>query len=102
MIERHLGKGIINDRTPFIDFIVADAMEHQDWPDNAVYKISYRTKSWPEQAMGDTRHVYFETKDQVKYWEKDYASWCSLGGNSVEYTVYEWDLGPNVLKHNWF
>lgn len=98
----NLGKNILQDITPFIDVIVADAMDHQDWPDDAVFKISYRTKCWPEQAMGDTRHVYFKTLDEVKAWEDDYASWAGLSGNSVDYTLYEWDLGPNVIKHNWY
>jgi len=98
----NLGKAIIEDPKQFIDYILADALEHQDWPDDAVFKISYRTKSWPEHAMGDTRHVYFTTLADVKAWEEDYASWARLGGNSVEFPLYEWDLGPNVRKHDWF
>lgn len=97
----NLGKGIIEDAKPFIDYILADAFEHQDWPDDAVFKISYRTKCWPC-GFDDTRHVYFNTRPEVEYWENDYASWARLGGNSVEYTLYEWDLGPNVIKHDWY
>jgi hypothetical protein len=98
----NLGKNILEDITPFLTAVLADAMDHQDWPDEAVFKISYRTKSWPEYAMGDTHHKYFTSMTDVKAWEDDYASWARLGGNSVEYTLYEWDLGPNVIKHNWY
>ncbi len=92
---------IITTVTPLVNAMLADALEHQDWPDDAVFKISYRTKSWPEQIMGSTHHKYFQTQAEVEAWEEDYASWCRLGGNSMEYTVYEWNLGPNIVKHDW-
>lgn len=97
----NLGKNILQDFQPFVDAILADAMEHQDWPDSAVFKVSYRTKCWPC-GFGSTHHVYFTTDAELKAWEVEYSKWASQDGNSVEYTSYEWDLGPRVLQHSWF
>lgn len=97
----NLGKNILTDFQPFVDAILADAMENQDWPDNAEFKISYRTKAWPL-GYGETRHVYFTSRELMDAWEANYAKWAGQDGNSVEYTVYQWDLGPRVLKHEWF
>lgn len=57
----NLGKNILQDWKPFVDAILADAMDHQDWPDTAVFKVSYRTKSWPC-GYDDTQHKYFEAR----------------------------------------
>ncbi len=97
----NLGKNILQDIQPFVDVILVDAMEHQDWPDDAVFKISYRTKCWPC-AFDDTIHRYFKTEAEVKAWCSEYSKWASLEGNSVEFTIYEWDLGPKVIRHDWF
>lgn len=97
----NLGKNIMEDVKPFVDYILADAREHQDWPDSAEFKISYRTKCWPC-GFDDTRHAYFETPAEVKAWEENYADWARSDGNSVEFTLYQWDLGPNVIKHDWY
>ncbi len=97
----NLGKNILQDWKPFVDAILADAMDHQDWPDTAVFKVSYRTKSWPC-GYDDTQHKYFETQAELTVWEAEYSRWARLDGNSVEYTSYKWDLGPAVIRHNWF
>ncbi len=97
----NLGQNILEDFQPFIDAILADAREHQDWPDDAVFKVNYRTKCWPC-GFDDPINKYFQTKAEVEAWEKEYSKWASQDGNSVEYTIYEWDLGPNVIRHNWF
>lgn len=96
----YLGKNIIQDPQPFVDYIVANALEHQDWPDNARFKVSYRLKTWPV-GYSETHHVFFTTEAELKAWEREKSRWASLEDNGVEYTVYEWDWGPKVVGHYW-
>jgi hypothetical protein len=97
----NLGKNIIEDLTPTNDAVLADAADHQDWPQGALFKASYRTRPYAG-AFEATKHVFFKDAASVKAWERDYESWTSLSPYEVEYTIYEWHLGPKVLRHNWF
>lgn len=75
--------------------------EGGDWPVDADYKVSYRLKSWPC-GYDEPQHRYFKTFEEVKAWEREYARWAREDGNGVQYTVYKWDLGPEVIKDSFF
>lgn len=96
----NLGKGIIQDTTPFVDYVPANVEDHQSWPIDKPFKVSYRVKS-DSSAFGKTQHAYFANSTDIKIWEAQAKRWAGLGVNAVEYTIYEWDMGPKVMGHYW-
>lgn len=95
----NLGKSIIQDATPFLDYVPADVEDHQSWPVDKKFKISYRVKS-DDTAFGNTIHTYLNSDEEVKLWKAQAARWVGLGRNTVEYILYEWDMGPKVVGHD--
>lgn len=94
----NLGKNIIQDIQPFVDVILADAADHANWPSFAKFKISFRLDV-DGRGFGKTQHQYFSSAEEVSWWESDRANRDRV---KADYTVYEWDNGPRVIKHNWF
>lgn len=64
-----------------------------DWPVSAKYMVSYRLKAGSCGYTAETNR-YFDDEDALAEWLDDKAVWCSRDGNSMEFSIYEWDLGP--------
>lgn len=75
--------------------------EGDGWPDNAMYKVRYRTKCWPC-GYDDWTHVYLADTKELHKWLESYRSWAALEGNSVEYVIFEWMLGEQFLRDGFF
>ena len=77
----------------FSGTVFKEVIEHLDWPNDAVFKVSYSTKCWPG---GYTNHaVYFTTREEMDEWLADQNKWARLEGNSFQMSeIYEWDFGP--------
>lgn len=73
---------------------------HGGWPDDAVFAVRYKTKCWPCD-FDASRMEYFTDEAGLKAWISNYADWARQDGNSVEYAIYEWDLGPNYVRSDW-
>lgn len=79
--------------------IIATVTEEElSWPDDAVYKVTYRLRAWP---CGYSEPIikFFSSLEALKKWESDKAQWARLEDNSVTYSVEQWDLGP-VYKYS--
>lgn len=73
---------------------------HGDWPDDAVFAVRYKTKRWPC-SYGKVQMAYFNDEDSLNAWIRDSVVWAQHEGNSIQYSVYNWDRGPNYLRCDW-
>lgn len=84
-----------------IDKVIA---EGDGWPNDAVFKIEYRETCWPigKNYAEPPSERYCVDQAEVDAWKEDYSKWASLEGNSVEYTIYRWDLGPVIVESSFY
>jgi hypothetical protein len=80
---------------------IINSVEGTDWPDRAEYLVTYRTQCWPCQ-MGERLNKHFNTEDALNDWLAEQADWARLDGNSIEFTIYHWDLGPQYLRSGYY
>lgn len=72
-----------------------------NWPLDAVYGVCYKhhDKQFPNVNHG--RNVeFFATLEKVEAWKAKTREWiCGTDYDfSTDFTLYEWDLGPNVIE----
>lgn len=80
----------------FSGTVFKEVVEHLDWPNDAVFKVSYSVKSWPCDYTHHT--VYFHTREDMDAWLADQHKWARQEGNSFQMNaIYEWDFGPNQI-----
>lgn len=72
----------------------------QDWPADAVFAIRYRCSTWPCGWQTYYSVEFCKTFDEVYAWVARYRHWARLEDNYFEYSVYEWDLGPNLIPEH--
>ena len=76
---------------------------HQgNWPINAVFAVEYRLRDKQFASVDHGLSVeYFETHEAMNLWfdEKLEFFKSTDWDFSMTYVMYEWDLGPNVVKY---
>lgn len=94
----------ITNIAPLVDAILADALSHQEWPDDAMFMVTYRKACWPcgIDILDTPIKKYFSTREALKEWLDEQRLWASLEGNRMEFSVWEWDLGPHFSYSDWF
>lgn len=87
--------------TPALVSAILASVEGTDWPASAEYMVEYRTKCWPCQ-MGDQFKRYFDTEAEMQIWLAKQAEWASQEGNSMDYSIYQWELGPQYMNSSFY
>lgn len=89
---------------PLIDAIFADALNDQEWPDEAMFMVSYQKACWPcsIDILDTPIKKYFASRQALTQWLEEQKLWAQLEGNRMEFSVWEWDLGPQFSYSNWF
>lgn len=75
----------------------------KDWPTDAVFAVKYNMSTWPLGWQKEAYVEFFPTLEALEAWKAAKHDWALCEDNYVAYTVYEWDLGPNVradLSHD--
>lgn len=72
--------------------------KHSDWPDDAVFMIKYRNKTWPTGWDKDATRVYFKSENDMNLWLLDKMHWTYSDDNAFCGTVHKWDFGPQYLR----
>jgi len=70
----------------------------QSWPNDAEYCIVYRYRTWPVGYDREWSTEFFTNSAEVEAWEKKQREWTKLEDNGIQYSVYEWDLGPHFVR----
>lgn len=79
--------------------IFAQVVDTLEWPHDAVFKLSYQTKSWP---CGWTKHTaFFKEPAEVIEYIAHLRDWTLSEDNYFEVDLIElWDLGPEVINES--
>ena len=69
--------------------------EGKGWPDDAVYKVEYRCRTWPMGWEKETSTKFFDSEVELNEWTANWKEWARCEDNEVNIRVEEWDLGPS-------
>jgi hypothetical protein len=75
----------------------------KNWPLDAEYAVKYNMSTWPLGWQKEANVEFFPTLEALEAWKAVKHDWALCEDNYVAYTVYEWDLSPNVradLSHD--
>ena len=76
----------------------AGAAHAGNWPNSAVFGVSYKChdKQFP-QVKHEQHTVYFDNVAELELWLDEKREWIKGTDYdfSMNYSVYDWDLGPN-------
>lgn len=68
-----------------------------DWPNDAVYAVQYRTKTWPCGWDKYDSVRFFSNSDELSSFVRSMNGWVKYEDNGWEFTLYMWDLGPTLI-----
>ena len=70
------------------------------WPDDAEFGVVYKAfdRQFPS-VNHQQQSKFFPTREALDLWFADQADWVKGTDYdfSIDYTVYQWDLGANVF-----
>lgn len=78
------------------NIVDATKINGQHWPDDALFCVSVRQRTWPLYS-GDYYAHFFQNQEQLDAFLKGQHDWAKMEDNYLDYTVYAWDLGPKVI-----
>lgn len=68
-----------------------------DWPNEATYAMTYRTKTWPCGWDEYDNVRFFANSDELSRFVRRMNNWSREEDNAWTYTLYMWDLGPIMI-----
>lgn len=75
-----------------------------NWPNSAQFGVSYELhdKQFPNVEHGTT-DVYFDSVGELQLWLEEKREWIKSTDYdfTMNYSVYEWDLGPFLKYQKW-
>lgn len=86
---------------PALTNAILASVEGSEWPASAEYMVEYRTKCWPCQ-MDEREQCYFDTEADMQSWLAEQAEWARQEGNSMDYSIYQWELGPQYVSSSFY
>lgn len=69
----------------------------KDWPNDAVYAVQYRTKTWPCGWDKYDTVRFFANSDELSRFVHSMNVWSREEDNGWEFMLYMWDLGPTMI-----
>lgn len=71
----------------------------QLWPDDATHAVVFRKRVWPYLGEIEYGPKFFTNSAELAKWEESYRKYPRIEEHyGTEYSVYEWDLGPQYLR----
>lgn len=108
--ENHVDDIVFDEPTNVVRFDMT-AIEHafqrhlddhktldQNWPADSTYAIKYRYRTWP--CGWDNYYCvrFFSSSDELSEFVKRTNIWALEEDNDWEFTLYMWDLGPELIS----
>ena len=78
------------------DHINLHRTEGRDWPSDATHCVVTRTQAWPC-GMGERNVTFYTSRFAALRRIVKLYRWADLENNHFQATIYEWDLGPNLV-----
>lgn len=66
------------------------------WPVDAQFAAKYNMHTWPCGWQKEASVEFFSSLQELEEWKAHKNDWALCEDNHVAYTIYEWDLGPNL------
>jgi hypothetical protein len=66
------------------------------WPDDAVFAVKYNMSTWPIGWGKEASVKFFPSEAELLEWMDSMQKWSRLEDNYAAWSVFEWNLGPNL------
>lgn len=70
--------------------------EGKGWPDDAMFKLQVRYRTWPCGWEKDFHDSYFTSQEELDQRLEELKDWALCEDNEASIKVWEWDLGPEL------
>lgn len=99
----------MNDVNALVDAVFGTANNKQEgcdnpanWPASAKFAVRYsqKDKQFPSYGAPTYHYAYFDSYEEYEAWLDEKHEWIrgTDGDFTVDYSLYEWDLGPFVRR----